>query len=609
MLDKNISKKRNDKNCWLPIVSTIILYVIFTLILQFYFAITFEKSRQIGLDIGISLILSYFIFGMSRSNLGFLAIQTLMFIFLFMGHGTKIREFGGPLTPTDMYAFFALVNILMGWRFWVLIAFLSIATVILIYNLKLFSRTGAFSALTFIGLISLFINQAPMITSYLNRHVGYVVWSQRINYVKHGPFLYTLYEIARYLSVQKEAPTDVQVEKALRELKQKSPQALYISRYGEQKPRNVHLILLESFWDPTQLPDIDFSQDPFSPRFRKLWQDTLSSTALSPVYGGYTANAEFEVLCGFPIEDEGVKFEHRMSNSNLPCLPNLLREYNYISYASHPNIASFWNRINAYKQIGFSHSFFLNDYKEIDMAQNEFMSDKEFYKQTFELIAKHNKTLSASDASKPIFNYMVTIFGHLPYPLTPDRPKVISSKNASSTLEAYANNVFYKTTELMDLLDKLKQDDPDALIVMFGDHLPNLGPNFASYESSGFLSANKSEFTGLMLKNMVTTPLIILDGRRGAQSVGSISMDQLPQLILKYLDLPENNLLSLTKNTQDTIRPLPGQILQINKNHAVTICREDESPCTDLESHMDNIRTLSIDIFEGKQHSLKSLAP
>ena len=46
---------------------------------------------------------------------------------------------------------------------------------------------------------------------------------------------------------------------------------------------------------------------------------------MSPVFGGGTANAEFEVLCGIPIIDAGVTFLRGMKNEELPCLPTLLK--------------------------------------------------------------------------------------------------------------------------------------------------------------------------------------------------------------------------------------------------------------------------------------------
>jgi len=61
-----------------------------------------------------------------------------------------------------------------------------------------------------------------------------------------------------------------------------------------------------------QLVSAGLSEDPLDPRFRALWQAAGNPHILSPVYGGYTANAEFEALCGFPVIADAVFFESRL---------------------------------------------------------------------------------------------------------------------------------------------------------------------------------------------------------------------------------------------------------------------------------------------------------
>ncbi len=67
----------------------------------------------------------------------------------------------------------------------------------------------------------------------------------------------------------------------------------------------------------------------------------------------------------------------------------------------------------------------------------------------------------------------------------------------------------------MTFLDQLRQRDPDGIIVVFGDHLPFLGENFAGYVDSGVLAPNRSDFTPAMFKFYVSTPLIIVTEKTG----------------------------------------------------------------------------------------------
>ncbi|MBU1139240.1 MAG: hypothetical protein KKD01_04710 [Proteobacteria bacterium] len=67
----------------------------------------------------------------------------------------------------------------------------------------------------------------------------------------------------------------------------------------------------------------------------------------------------------------------------------------------------------------------------------------------------------------------------------------------------------------MEFLDDLRISDPDALIVAFGDHLPFLGGNFQGYVEAGTLTSARGKFTPEMFLTYVSTPLIVIDGKRG----------------------------------------------------------------------------------------------
>ena len=60
-----------------------------------------------------------------------------------------------------------------------------------------------------------------------------------------------------------------------------------------EKP-DVIMVMSESFWDPTLLPNTKLTPDPI-PTVRK----TRSGSMFSPEFGGMTANVEFEALTGF----------------------------------------------------------------------------------------------------------------------------------------------------------------------------------------------------------------------------------------------------------------------------------------------------------------------
>mgnify|MGYP000784136431 FL=1 len=68
------------------------------------------------------------------------------------------------------------------------------------------------------------------------------------------------------------------------------------SRSKEELP-NIMFVQLESYFDPTEVEWLRFSEDPI-PNLRKLYADYSSGYFKVPSVGAGTANTEFEVLTG-----------------------------------------------------------------------------------------------------------------------------------------------------------------------------------------------------------------------------------------------------------------------------------------------------------------------
>ena len=427
------------------------------------------------------------------------------------------------------------------------------------------------------------------------------VWNQRGNFESRGVLIHIVQESIRHQARSASPPSELEVEEALAVLqsvraRQEAPAEP--QRLGRQ-PRNVHMIVLESFWDAALLTGSGLSEDPLDPEFRRLWQAAGNSHVLSPVFGGYTANPEFEVLCGLPVTENFVFFEAGLRNT-VACLPQVLHAAGYRSIASHPNVAGFWNRVNAYLRIGFDTYWSERDFV-LDDLNGEFLSDASLYRQ---VMAKVDPLVKGGT---PVFNYILTYFGHVDYPLNAERPKVITTTDKNALLNNYVNLMHYKSRELMDFLGKLRQDDPDGLIILFGDHLPFLGPGFYGFLRSKLLTDNRATMTDPMVYTLTATPLVVIDGRRGPVPLGDVPMYRLPALILDLLGLEGGPVVRLSATPGNAaIRPLPG-MYWIGENGRRKVCREDrkQQECAETDRWLAAIVTVTQDLFSGKQHSLR----
>jgi hypothetical protein len=365
--------------------------------------------------------------------------------------------------------------------------------------------------------------------------------------------------------------------------------------------RNLHIILEESFWDPTTLTAAGYSADPIDPRFRALWSQSNQTQGLSPAFGGQTANAEFEVLCGFPVNQIAVKFEFDVLR-DVPCLPRLLRDLGYRTVASHPNVAGFWNRYTAYERLGFE-TFWAQDDLDMTDRNGPFLADRSLHTQV-------RDKLRATDDGRPVFDYIVTIDGHWMYDAGDKRPPVLTSTSKIKEVGDYANMLHYKSRQMMDAIDAIRRDDPDSIIVVFGDHLPMLGRKFAGYVESGLLPDNFGAFTKEQYDFSARTPLLVIDGMNGPLDLGHIPMYRLPQVILRLLGEERQTIFDLVHVPEVTIpRPLPDVTMTYDGDVPQQLCKiKAESPvCAEAAAWLADALLIDYDLFAGEQHALELL--
>lgn len=579
----------------IPLVSTALFYCIFYLVSALKFDVQI-KAKAVPLDFLLQMLVAYILYALSRRLSVFLVIQAMLMGLLYVGNAIKIAFFGGPIMPDDVFALRSLLLILEGWRFFAAAIPLAAIASLVFFNFTMRHWSAYLATLVAVLLGITVIYKPAMILNPIDKYTGNSVWDQRSNYIWHGATLYTLQEGTRYFALADVAPDMDVAQESANSLLEALPDNNPTGAEKAFTPRNIHLVLLESFWDPNRLKKAGYNQNPLSPEFRKLWKSTGYSIAMPPVFGGYTANSEFEVLCGFPVTKDNVKFERQLKNS-VPCLPHILADKGYRTIASHPNVPVFWNRVNAYRNIGFQTYWSIADFVQDDMNR-EFMADATLYRQVLEKISP------SLDKKEPMLDYIVTYFGHWNYPLGATRPSKITAKSKVEEVATYANTTYYKSRELMTFIDQMRKRDPDGIIVVFGDHLPFLGENFAGYVDSGVLAANRSDFTPGMFKFYVSTPMIIIDGKKGPMKVGSLPLYQLPKLLLDLLNFNEPTILDYTRPLPDMrVRALPGLHFNVLKDGKIDVCKEPPFPesCQKSARWLSDVTAVSNDLFIGQQ--------
>ena len=259
--------------------------------------------------------------------------------------------------------------------------------------------------------------------------------------------------------------------------------------------RNVHLIVLESFLDPTLFKKARFSQDPVHPDFKTLFGDHLG-LSISPVFGGGTAQAEFEVLCGTPAMERLTSVEFNLfTGKSAECLPAIFNRLHYRTVATNAYRPNFFNAIPAYKGTGFKETYFPREYAGSNPsyysngndADDDYIFDGALLTQNAAFVEQHIH----DHPGQPLVNYIMTVYGHTPHILdTRKRPELIQviADHQDEHLQRATNQFYYRTQAIAAYVRKLAAIDPQSIIIFVSDHVPPLFYGPTTYEKLDYLN-------------------------------------------------------------------------------------------------------------------------
>jgi len=301
------------------------------------------------------------------------------------------------------------------------------------------------------------------------------------------------------------------------------------------RKQNVHLIVLESFLDPSLLSKARFSRNPVHPSFEAIFKD-MGGFSISPVFGGATAQAEFEVLCGVPAMRElsGIEFDVFTGSQTL-CLPNILGQAGYHTMATNAFTPDFFNSTKGYVGVGFEKIYYPSEYapgsetyfSTGDVTDEHFMYDGDLFSQNLNFVGDWLQ----QNPGKPLLNYIMSIYGHTPHLINLDkRPKVVEITGMETfmddQLERAVNQYYYRTEVIAAYVKELMRIDPHSIIILVSDHLPSLtyGPN--TYKDLHYLDNTE----GSINLNRI---YIIENGR--PVHYDTIHHYEVPRLILNYV--------------------------------------------------------------------------
>ena len=297
---------------------------------------------------------------------------------------------------------------------------------------------------------------------------------------------------------------------------------------GEEQP-HVIVIMSEAYSDLSVLGDFETSEE-IAPYFHSLWENSVHGYAYSSVFGGNTANSEYEFLTGNSLAFEGsstVPYQTAI-NYEKDTLVSTLKAQGYSATALHPYGADGWNRVQVYDLFGFDETHFIDDWVKPKKLRG-YITDESDFDKLIELFEER-------EPGEKQFLFNITMQNHGNYNTENFNPTVtITGHEGEFPLaEQYLSLLQVTDAALQELIEYFSAVEEPVMLVFFGDHQPRLDDEFYDYvfgEVSGERSALDRQ------KQYLVPFLIWKNYEEDSRDLGTTSLNYLGQLALQEAGL------------------------------------------------------------------------
>lgn len=301
--------------------------------------------------------------------------------------------------------------------------------------------------------------------------------------------------------------------------------------FGIAKSRNVIVIHLESFQQ--FLIDKKINGQEVTPFLNSLYhgQDTYAfSNFFNQVGQGKTSDAENMLETSTYGLSQGSLFATLGNDNTFQAAPAILKQRaGYTSAVFHGNVASFWNRNNVYKNLGYQY-FFDASYFDTsgDKATGYGLKDKLLFADSIKYL---------QHLQQPFYVKYLTVTNHFPFDLDDeDKDSNFTTTNTgSSTVDNYFVTAHYLDQSLQEFFSYLDKTGlaKKSIIMIYGDHYGI--SNSENKNLASVLGKNADDWTDFDNVQMQRVPLMFVipgsGGHGGIYSTYGGEIDVLPTLL------------------------------------------------------------------------------
>ncbi len=305
------------------------------------------------------------------------------------------------------------------------------------------------------------------------------------------------------------------------------------SENTEIVPENIIVIMNESLADLETLGTVK-TDTPLLPFLHSLGTNVTHGKLYVHVFGGGTADTEYEFLTGNSKQflPEGMVSYEAYTHDPEYGLVTALKSFGYRAIAMHPNRAANWNREHVYERMQFDEFFSMENWPTETERIRSYVSDRSVYDTILQLYDEKAE-------GEKLFTFCVTMQNHGGYTkstwgdsFTPDVH--LNYKKSYPRAEAYLSLANESDRAFEYLTEQFAGSDEPTMIILFGDHLPNLEAGFYK-KVLGKKEADLSAEENLM---RYQTPYVIWTNYDRPSRELDLSTNYLGSIMLQEANLP-----------------------------------------------------------------------
>ncbi len=276
-----------------------------------------------------------------------------------------------------------------------------------------------------------------------------------------------------------------------------------VNAEGEKKP-HVIVIMNETFSDVHNIAE--YLGNPMStnipvlPYFDSLSNDDpniIKGHAIASVYGGNTANSEFEFLTGLSmafLPRSTVAYNFYLNEGNAYSIVDCFNAAGYKTVGMHPEDRTNWKRESIYDYYGFDETYFKDNFGDLSEDTDWFrghVSDKAVYNKIIELY-------EGLGEDESLFTFAVTMQNHGGFKTEGFQPTVTLTDRNKPKVNEYLSAINNSDAALKELIEYFEAQDEEVIICFYGDHQPSI-----SYIGTGYFGLTDDSTEGERLAQYV----------------------------------------------------------------------------------------------------------